>query len=47
MIVAIGGVTLANARSTIDAGAAAVAVISDLLTGDPTERVKAFLRVLE
>lgn len=46
-IVAIGGVTLANARSAIDAGAAAVAVISDLLTGDPAERVKAFLRVLE
>ena len=45
-IVAIGGVTLANARSAIDAGASSVAVISDLLVGDPTERVKAFLRVL-
>jgi len=46
-IIAIGGVTLDNARSAIDAGAAAVAVISDLLAGDPRERVKAFLRVLE
>jgi len=46
-VVAIGGVTLANARSAIDAGAAAVAVISDLLAGDPCERVKAYLRLLE
>ena len=46
-IVAIGGVTLANARSALDAGASSVAVISDLLVGDPAERVKAFLRVLE
>jgi thiamine-phosphate pyrophosphorylase len=46
-VVAIGGVTLANARSAIDAGASSVAVISDLLVGDPAERVKAFLRTLE
>jgi thiamine-phosphate pyrophosphorylase len=46
-LVAIGGVTLANARSAIDAGASSVAVISDLLVGDPGERVKAFLRALE
>ena len=46
-VVAIGGVTLANARSAIDAGAAAVAVISDLLAGVPCERVKAYLRLLE
>ena len=45
-IVAIGGVTLANARSAIDAGASSVAVISDLLLGDPSERVKAYLRAL-
>lgn len=45
-IVVIGGVTLENARSAIDAGAAAVAVISDLLKGDPTARVSAFLRAL-
>ena len=46
-VVAIGGVTLDNARSAIDAGASAVAVISDLLAGDPVERVKAFLRAIE
>jgi len=46
-IVAIGGVTLANAPSALAAGASAVAVISDLLVGDPCERVKEFLRVLE
>ena len=46
-VVAIGGVTLGNARSAIDAGASSVAVISDLLVGDPVERVKAFLRILE
>jgi thiamine-phosphate pyrophosphorylase len=46
-IIAIGGVTLENARSAIDAGASSVAVISDLLVGKPVERVKAFLRILE
>ena len=46
-IVAIGGVTLENARTAIDAGASAVAVISDLLVGDPVERVRAFLRILD
>lgn len=46
-IVAIGGVTLDNARSAIDAGAAAVAVISDLIAGrDPEARVKSYLRAL-
>ena len=45
-LVAIGGVTLENARSAIDAGASSVAVISDLLLGDPAERVKAYLRTL-
>ena len=46
-VVAIGGVTLDNARSAIDAGAAAVAVISDLVTGsDPEARVKAYLQAL-
>ncbi len=46
-IVAIGGVTLDNARAAIDAGASAVAVISDLLAGgDPESRVKAYLRLL-
>ena len=47
-VVAIGGVTLDNARSALDAGAASVAVISDLLTGgDPTTRVRDFLHALE
>ena len=46
-IVAIGGVTLENARTAIDAGASSVAVISDLLVGDPVERVRAFLRILD
>jgi thiamine monophosphate synthase len=30
----------------IDAGAAAVAVISDLVKGDPEARCRAFLRIL-
>jgi len=46
-IVAIGGITLDNAPSVIDAGAAAVAVISDLLRGnDPRARTQAFLHRL-
>jgi thiamine-phosphate pyrophosphorylase len=46
-IVAIGGITLARARSVIDAGASCVAVISDLLcTGDPEARVREYLEVL-
>jgi thiamine-phosphate pyrophosphorylase len=47
-IVAIGGITLENSRSVISAGAAAVAVISDLLVGsDPRARTAAFVRRLE
>jgi len=46
-VVAIGGITLENVRSVIDAGAAAVAVISDLLLGnDPRGRTQAFLQRL-
>jgi thiamine-phosphate pyrophosphorylase len=46
-VVAIGGVTIENARAAIDAGAASVAVISDLLsTGDPASRVRDYLGVL-
>lgn len=45
--VAIGGITLDNAASVIGAGAASVAVISDLLDGDPEARCRAFLRMLE
>lgn len=44
--VAIGGITIDNARSVIDAGAASVAVISDLLAGDPERRCRDFLRAL-
>jgi thiamine-phosphate pyrophosphorylase len=43
-LVAIGGITLENAASVVDAGATAVAVITDLLaTGDPEARVRAYL----
>jgi thiamine-phosphate pyrophosphorylase len=44
-LVAIGGITRANARSVIEAGADAVAVISDLLR-DPSKSAEEFLRVL-
>jgi thiamine-phosphate pyrophosphorylase len=46
-LVAIGGITLENARSVLNAGAASVAVIGDLLTGgEPDARVRAFLQAL-
>lgn len=46
-IVAIGGITLARASEVIAAGAASVAVISDLLTGnDPAARVRDYLQHL-
>ena len=46
-IVAIGGVTLETAPAVIAAGARAVAVISDLLTGgDPSARVAAYLQAI-
>jgi thiamine-phosphate pyrophosphorylase len=46
-IVAIGGITLERAPGLIRAGAAAVAVISDLLsTGNPESRVRDYLRQL-
>ena len=46
-LVAIGGITLDRAASVIDAGAASVAVIGDLLAGgDPEARVRAFLERL-
>jgi len=44
--VAIGGITLENAASVIAAGASAVAVISDLVNGDPEARCRAFLGIL-
>jgi thiamine-phosphate pyrophosphorylase len=46
-VVAIGGVTLANAPTAIQAGAACVAVIGDLLAGGkPEERVRAYCQAL-
>jgi thiamine-phosphate pyrophosphorylase len=43
-LVAIGGITLDRAEAVIQAGATAVAVITDLLsTGDPESRVRAYL----
>ena len=47
IIVGIGGITLDRASSVIEAGANAVAVISDLLThGDPERRTRAYLERL-
>ncbi len=46
-VVAIGGITLEAAPAVIAAGAASVAVISDLLAGgDPAGRVRAYLDAL-
>lgn len=43
-IVAIGGISLENGRSVLDAGASSLAVISDLLEGGgPEARTRAFL----
>jgi thiamine-phosphate pyrophosphorylase len=44
-LVAIGGITRANAHSVIDAGADSVAVISDLIR-EPRKSAEEFLRVL-
>jgi thiamine-phosphate pyrophosphorylase len=44
-LVAIGGITRENCRSVVDAGADAVAVISDLLR-DPLKSAEAFCRIL-
>jgi thiamine-phosphate pyrophosphorylase len=44
-LIAIGGITRANARSVIDAGADSVAVISDLLR-DPRKSAEEFFRIL-
>jgi len=46
-LVAIGGITIENARAVIEAGADAVAVISDLLKhSDIAPRAQEFLRIL-
>ena len=44
-LVAIGGITRANARSVIEAGADSVAVISDLIR-EPRKSAEEFLRIL-
>ena len=41
-LVAIGGIGLSTARDVLSAGATSVAVISDLLAGDPAARVRAW-----
>lgn len=45
--VAIGGITIENAVSVVEAGAASVAVISDLLNGDPEARCREFIQALK
>jgi len=45
--VAIGGITIDNAVSVIEAGARSVAIISDLMQGEPEARCRALLRMLE
>lgn len=46
-IVAIGGITLENAASVIDAGADSVAVISDILRApNPAQRARQYLELL-
>ncbi len=47
-LVAIGGITLERAREVLDAGAASVAIISDLLsTRDPEARAREYLKLLD
>lgn len=46
-VVAIGGITLERAPEVIAAGAASVAVISDLLRDDPSEMVRRFRHRLD
>jgi thiamine monophosphate synthase len=46
-VVAIGGITVESMADVMQAGAAAVAVIGDLLSGgDPEGRVRAYLQRL-
>ena len=42
-VVAIGGITLDAVPDVLQAGAASVAVIGDLLAGDPADRARAFV----
>ena len=45
-LVAIGGITLETAPALIEAGANAVAVIADLIAGEPARRIRDFLKAL-
>jgi thiamine-phosphate pyrophosphorylase len=45
-IVAIGGIDLDRAPGVLAAGASSVAVISDLLTPDPTARIRQYIELL-
>lgn len=45
-VVAIGGLTLDSAPRVLAAGAASVAVISDLLVGNPTTRIRQYQQAL-
>jgi len=44
-VVGIGGITAENAGQVLEAGATSVAVIGDLLAGDPAERVRRYFPV--
>ena len=46
-LVAIGGISLDRAPAVIEAGADAVAVISDLVTADPSRRCREYMKALE
>jgi thiamine-phosphate pyrophosphorylase len=45
-LVAIGGITTETAPAVLAAGASSVAVISDLLAGDPAHRIREYLRLV-
>lgn len=45
-VVAIGGITIEQAPAVLAAGAASVAIISDLLAGDVARRARDFLRAV-
>ena len=46
-VVAIGGITAEEAPGVIEAGAASIAVISDLLDPDPSSRAAVWVRLLQ
>jgi thiamine-phosphate pyrophosphorylase len=46
-VVAIGGITLAQARQVLDCGARSIAVISDLLADDPGTRAREWVQAVD